>query len=46
MGRKGREVVEKEFNLLKGTQELVVLFCQAVGKSNVTLEEKIRYGSK
>jgi colanic acid/amylovoran biosynthesis glycosyltransferase len=45
LGRKGREVVEKEFNLLKGTQELAVLFYQAVGKGNVTFEEKIRYGS-
>jgi glycosyltransferase involved in cell wall biosynthesis len=36
MGRKGREIVNREFNLLKGTQDLAMLFCQAVGKDNPT----------
>jgi colanic acid/amylovoran biosynthesis glycosyltransferase len=32
MGHKGREIVEQDFNLYKGTQQLAELFCQAVGK--------------
>jgi colanic acid/amylovoran biosynthesis glycosyltransferase len=45
MGRKGREVVDREFNLLEGTRELAGLFSQAVGKGNLTGEEKVRYVS-
>lgn len=40
MGRKGREVVNKEFNLLKGTQELAGYFYQAVGKDIPDAKEK------
>jgi glycosyltransferase involved in cell wall biosynthesis len=45
MGRKGREVVEKEFNLLKGTQVLAEYFCEAVRRGSVTGEEKVKYVS-
>ncbi|HSQ17942.1 MAG TPA: glycosyltransferase [Anaerolineales bacterium] len=45
MGRKGREVVDREFNLLKGTQELAGFFCQAVGKELPNGKEKDRHAS-
>jgi glycosyltransferase involved in cell wall biosynthesis len=48
MGRNGREVVDREFNLLKGTQELAGYFYQAIGKgkgsipAQATSEKKVR----
>jgi glycosyltransferase involved in cell wall biosynthesis len=33
MGLKGRAVVEAEFNLLKGTQELADLFCTSIAEN-------------
>ncbi len=48
MGRNGREVVDREFNLLKGTQELAGYFIQAIrkGKGRIpapaSTEKKVR----
>jgi colanic acid/amylovoran biosynthesis glycosyltransferase len=46
MGRQGRAVVDQEFNLLKGTQELAGYFYQAVGKVGAAGGERMSYGSK
>jgi glycosyltransferase involved in cell wall biosynthesis len=40
MGRQGREIVDSEFNLLKGTQELAGLFYQIVWQGVPAEEEK------
>ncbi len=41
MGRKGREVVYNQFNLLKGTQELAGYFYQTVGKNIGTDQDQV-----
>jgi glycosyltransferase involved in cell wall biosynthesis len=41
MGKKGREVVCSQFNLLKGTQELAGYFCQTIGKRCGTEEDMV-----
>jgi glycosyltransferase involved in cell wall biosynthesis len=40
MGHQGRKVIDREFNLLKGTQELAGFFMQAITK-----DEKANYDS-
>jgi glycosyltransferase involved in cell wall biosynthesis len=45
MGRKGREVVVREFNLLKGTQELAGLFYQAVEKETPVGKGKVSHAT-
>jgi colanic acid/amylovoran biosynthesis glycosyltransferase len=45
MGCKGREVVDREFNLQKGTRELAWLFSHAVGKSFSDGKDKGSYAA-